>query len=271
MNRHIVKGMVVLAVTLGAGTAHTATSPEDKCQAERAKAAGTCAACEQQAVAKYYTSKQAEADFSKLEAALSKCRVKYTSTWAKLQAKAALAGSSCTAPRFVDNGNGTVSDNLTGLVWKQKTNLDYTVNLADRHDADNHYTWCLDANADSTCDNGGVADGPAFTDFLRSLNSGACFAGSCDWRLPTRDELQTLFADPWVADPANPPLGVPCATPSCIDAVFGPTQSEPYWSATTYAFGPLHAWAAIFNFGGFTSYGPKTLTNPYVRAVRGGL
>jgi len=269
MNTRIVKGIVVLAVTLGAGAAHAAASPEQKCQAERAKAAGAYAACEQQAVAKWYTSKFQEPDAAKFWTAASKCRVKYASTWAKLQAKAALAGSSCTAPRFVDNGNSTVSDNLTGLVWEQKTNLDGTVNLADRHDADNRYGWCTDANADSVCDNAGAGDGTAFTDFLRGLNGGACFASTCDWRLPTRDELQTLFADPWTADPANPPFGVPCTTPSCVDAIFGPTQAGYYWSATPLAGTPTFAWLASFSFG---IVDPASKPNgPYVRAVRGGL
>jgi hypothetical protein len=49
------------------------------------------------------------------QAALSKCRVNYTSTWATLEKKAAGTGATCDSARFVDNGNGTVTDELTDL------------------------------------------------------------------------------------------------------------------------------------------------------------
>jgi hypothetical protein len=37
--------------------------------------------------------------------------------------------------RFVDNGDGTVTDTRTGLMWEQKTD-DGSI-----HDKDNVYTW----------------------------------------------------------------------------------------------------------------------------------
>jgi len=70
--------------------------------------------------------------------------------------------------------------------------------------------------------------------FLGTLNNGTstdgttsngCFAGHCDWRLPTIVELQTLLLQPY-----------PCRTSPCIDqAVFAPTVALGYSSATTYA------------------------------------
>jgi hypothetical protein len=89
---------------------------------------------------------------------------------------------------------------------------------------------------------------------------GACFAGQCDWRLPTRDELQTILADPFT--------GSECSTPSCIDATFGPTPGGEYWSATTHAGNPGYAWQVDF-------FRERVQTNTeasewYVRAVRGG-
>jgi len=244
-----------------ASAAHAAATAEQKCQAERAKAAGAYALCQQQAQAKLQTTKFENFDFQKFWAAGSKCRVKYTGTWAKLQGKRALAGSSCIGARFTDNGT-TVTDNLTGLQWEKKTTLDSTPNFADRHDADNSYTWCIDGNSDFVCDNANAADGTAFTDFLRSLNSGGCFAGQCDWRLPTRDELQTILADAFT--------GSPCTTPSCIDAIFGPTQMLFYWSDTTTAGDPGGAW--IVHFGsGDVDLGGKAAAGIDVRGVRGGL
>ena len=74
-----------------------------------------------------------------------------------------------TGPRFADNGDGTISDAQTGLMWEKK---DDAVGI---HDKDNSYSWS------ST----GTADGTAFTIFLPTLNTPPCFAGHCDWRLPT--------------------------------------------------------------------------------------
>ncbi|MFI5364319.1 MAG: hypothetical protein ACHQ4J_01725 [Candidatus Binatia bacterium] len=149
------------ATLLCAGMAHAAATAEQQCQAERAKAAGAYASCQQKAQARFWTS----ASPTPSQNWFSKCRVKYAGTWAKLQGKGALAGSSCTAARFVDNGS-TVTDNLTGLQWEKKSNLDGTLNLADPHDADNVYTWCKARISDgSLCDNADAADGPAFTDF----------------------------------------------------------------------------------------------------------
>jgi hypothetical protein len=60
----------------------------------------------------------------------------------------------------------------------------------------------------------------------------------------------------------------PCGTSPCIDAIFGPTAPNIYWSATTFAPGPTSAWGVDF-FDGFVSSGFKTFIN-FVRAVRGG-
>ncbi len=244
------------ATLLCAATALAAATAEQKCQAERAKAAGPYALCQQQAQAKSQTSPSY--DFEK---GVSKCRVTYTSTWAKLQAKGALAGSSCLGIRFTNNGTA-VTDKLTGLQWEKKTNLDDTFNFADRHDADNLYTWCADGNSDGVCDTADAADGTAFTDFLQSLNNAGCFAGQCDWRLPTRDELQTILADAYT--------GSACTTLACIDPIFGPTPAYAYWSATSGAGYPGSVWIVGFD-GGSVGYGTKTYTGLYVRAVRGGL
>jgi len=130
--------------------------------------------------------------------------------------------------------------------------LDSTQNFGDPREADNYYTWS--ATSPYT-----AADGTAFTSFLATLNSGGCFAGQCDWRLPTIYELQTILLEPY-----------PCTTIPCIDqTVFGPTVAGYYWSATTYAGDPSGAWLVVFSFG---NVGYNYKVNPYyVRAVRAGL
>lgn len=153
--------------------------------------------------------------------------------------------------RFVDQGNGTVRDEATGLEWEKKDHLDGKPNLGDPHDADNLYTWTAGPN-------GKAADGTAFTGFLAALNAGSCFAGHCDWRLPSLNELQTILRAPKPCD-ANP----------CIDPVFGPTTSSTYWSGETSAYHPARAWYLFF-ISGYWTTAPKV--SPYhVRAVRGGV
>ena len=132
--------------------------------------------------------------------------------------------SGCSATRFVDNGDGTVTDTQTGLMWEQKDSLDNTANYSDPHDADNTYTWSS---------SGAAPDGTAFTEFLAALNNGTssdgtattgCFANHCDWRLPTVVELRGILD--------LTATGCGSGSP-CIDPAFGPTQSGDYWSAST--------------------------------------
>ena len=49
--------------------------------------------------------------------------------------------SGCYATRYVDNSNGTITDNQTGLVWEKKVKLDGTQDFANLQDADNYYQW----------------------------------------------------------------------------------------------------------------------------------
>jgi hypothetical protein len=183
----------------------------------------------------------------------------------------------CVSGRFIDNSDGTVTDPQTGLQWEQKTGSvgsisDFKdcsqVSCPDPHDVNNRYQWCLDANHDRVCDGPGFPDnGGAFVDFLAALNAPPCFAGHCDWRLPTvnRDGGSTEFET--IVDVTRPgcfTLGG--GTAPCIDPIFGPTIASTYWSRTTTAFSPLYAWFLSF-FDGVVDYDNKFESN-FVRAVR---
>lgn len=172
--------------------------------------------------------------------------------------------------RFVDNGDGTVTDRETGLQWEQKVTGSGGQNLADPHDVDNVYDW-------SVGDDGTAPDGTAFTDFLVKLNGGPTgvgncvvngstqtggFAGHCDWRLPTIAELKTIV------DTAVSGCG---GGSPCIDPTFGPTgTTRLYWSASTSAADAEFALTVDFSNGGAPSLfkvGPPPAS---ARAVRGG-
>lgn len=168
--------------------------------------------------------------------------------------------SGCWATRFVANGDGTVTDNHHKLQWEQKTN-DGSV-----HDTDNQYTWCVGGAFPNCADPNNRPDGTAFTVFLGTLNNGFsndgnggtgnCFAGHCDWRLPTVGELATI------RDLSIP--GCLAAAP-CIPAIFGPAQFR-YWSGSTFPGNTRNAW------GHLTSVSQTTLPSKSeaiaVRAVR---
>lgn len=192
-----------------------------------------------------------------------------------LRAAAGLSVNLACAPqgRFIDNGDGTVIDTETELQWEKKTTaVGSGENPADPHDVDNAYTWSHDRGAKTASAFGDTSDGTVFTDFLPALNTPPCFAGHCDWRLPTVDqegdpaELETIL------DSSAPGCGV---SGPCIDAIFGPTIAvdapvflgptyPQYWSATASVMGGT--WVTDF-FRSLT-YNDNDDDLKYARAVR---
>lgn len=118
-------------------------------------------------------------------------------------------------PRFTDNGNGTVTDNLTGLIWMQLLNC---VSETD---------W-----------------GQALV-IANNLQSGLCGlsdgSSKGDWRIPNIRELFSLlhFGTSFPSlDPDIPVVGI---------------QPDWYWSSTSAIDNPENAWSCSFgrNDGAF--------------------
>jgi len=121
-----------------------------------------------------------------------------------------------------------VTDNKTGLMWQMQTSSC----TGEVTCYNNDYPWSA---------TGTVADGNLFRTFIAGLNGGdyyspsagldvstgaaePCFANHCDWRIPTKVELESIIE-----------LSAPgCGSGSvCIDPVFGPTRQPDWWSLTT--------------------------------------
>jgi hypothetical protein len=219
----------------GVDSARAAQTNAEKCQLKRVKAAAKYESCVQKVLT-------LTGDSNDEDVPLGKCRQRYGAAYAKLQK---LTDSSCAHARLVDNGDGTVTDNLTGLQWERKTD-DGTI-----HDWDNAYLWSATGTA---------ADGAAFGSFAAGLNNSTCFAGHCDWRVPTLAELGTLLL----------PEPFPCETSPCTDPVLGLVVTDfCYWSSSSAFHDPSSAWDMCFSTG-HARPNPKSLP-AYLRAVRGGL
>jgi len=154
---------------------------------------------------------------------------------------------------FTDNGDGTVTDNTTGLMWEKKDDAGGV------HDYGNSYTWSTGT------DN---LNGTLVTTFLASLNGGGGFAGHTDWRLPNLNELESLRNLQAVAPATYSQFASGCA-PGCTVTTCSCTPSSLYWTSSTYLDFPSYAWTMNFTDGDVQS-NLKTDTAS-VRAVRGGL
>ncbi len=139
-------------------------------------------------------------------------------------------GTAWPSPRFTDNNNGTVTDNLTGLVWLKNANCFGT------------QTW---ANALTSAN---------------TLASGACgltdSSSVGDWHLPNIVELESLVD----AERFNPAL--PAGHP------FTGVQSFVYWSSSTGAGSAGNAWNVSMDYGYVDYYGKGN--GFYVWPVRAG-
>jgi len=239
----------VSALMIGAlGTAFANPTAQQNCDKSRVNAWKIYASC----VEKQLANQAGGISFSQ-SVAFAKCRHTYLKKWMIFQARPLLAGSTCIGDRYTDNGDGTVTDNLSDLVWETKTDDDSI------HDQDNLYTWSTGAPY--------AGNGTLFTGFLGTLNSGPGFADTNDWRQPTLAELQTIELDfPCTGVGGGPTCR--CPSSPCVDPALGLTQSSSYWSVTTYVPNPAGAWNVYFG-GGDPGLDDKT-NQVYVRAVRGG-
>ena len=142
-------------------------------------------------------------------------------------------------PRFTDNNDGTVTDNLTGLIWLKNASCGGQKNWND-----------------------------ALT-FANQLESGDCELSdgseAGDWRLPNSFELESLLDIEY----HNPPLSNTAGTGQWQEGVpFTNVRPDYYWSSSTVSDNTNYAWNASLNDG--RAYTDGKANEYYVWPVRGG-
>jgi len=150
------------------------------------------------------------------------------------------AGVSWPNPRFTDNSDGTVTDNLTGLIWLKNASCGGEMTWASA------LTYCKNL-ASGSC---GLTDGSS--------------AG--DWRLPNVKELQSLIHYGYIGPALSNSQGTGQWTSG---SPFTNVQSFYYWSATTETEYTDSAWE-IDMYDGYVDYYYKYVSDVYVWPVRGG-
>lgn len=146
----------------------------------------------------------------------------------------------------IDNGDGTITDTETGLIWKR----------------------CSEGLSGVNCEKGNI-ERHTWDDAVQHFKN-VEYAGYSDWRLPTIDELKTLvYCSKGVKDKGTCKSG--SEKPTINQQAFPNTAYATfsfYWSGSPYADYSDGAWYVFFNDGSF-SFNLRSV--PYaVRLVRSG-
>ena len=166
--------------------------------------------------------------------------------------------------RFVDNGDGTISDLVTGLMWEKQDGSATGAGIDLAYGGWSGSLYLL-------------RYGPPPALAIERMG----LAGYGDWRLPNRRELESLV-DIGGQSPAIDPIFHHDCTPGCSLDTCACTAAGPYWSSThavqDMSFPPDDkplppAWAVSFADGSVLALGAPdifTSVGAHARMVRGG-
>jgi hypothetical protein len=159
-----------------------------------------------------------------------------------LQTAAASCADPTNSDRYIDCGNGTVTDNDTGLVWLRNAN-------------------CIGAAGGGTGDPPGNVDWYTAMEFVAGLSDlpGVTDPDDCglsdgsspgEWRLPSKAEWQAMTAAARTSGCSEPAITndsrSDCWDQDCSDlgaCSFTGVLSSYYWSSSTRTSGVTAAWA----------------------------
>ncbi len=135
--------------------------------------------------------------------------------------------------RYTDNGDGTISDSKTGLMWIKNDSYLHTGHWLNWHES---------------------------KVYVKGLNE-VGFANYFDWKLPTKEELRSLFE-------SSKTNGSQVGREMKIhtDPLFGKNGSGSLWSAE--GNGMHNAIGIVFNTGDTFSSNKKSRSRKATRAVR---
>ena len=146
------------------------------------------------------------------------------------------AGVEWPSPRFTDNGDSTVTDNLAGLMWTQDAGTP--------------------AVGTDGC-SGGVKSWQDALTYVACLNT-INYLGYSDWRLPNMNELESLLKN---AEEAN--------LVTWLNGEGFANVRSAYWTSSTYVPSAGSAWCvSISNNGTNMGSGKPFASNIYVWPVR---
>jgi hypothetical protein len=134
------------------------------------------------------------------------------------------------AERFVDNGDGTITDRETHLMWEKKCAC-----RGNPHDVDRRSPWSFDATQET------------IWDWLDAVNGEGDrgFAGHADWRIPNVKELYSLVD----ASRNDPAIARIFAGEGCVDVRSRRCSAAAkglHWTSTTFADFPSLGLAVDF-------------------------
>ncbi len=139
--------------------------------------------------------------------------------------------------QLIDNGDGTVTDTITGLMWKK----------------------CSEGQSNNSSCSGTAASFSNWQQILQRpgiVNTSGGFAGYTDWRLPNVKELRSI-------------VETACTSPAINETRFPNTPSSLFATSSPYEGGSLanSKWHVSFSHGGSDS-SSRNVGGGNVRLVR---
>lgn len=155
----------------------------------------------------------------------------YTSPVSATQTCRSDLAATTPAGRFINNGDGTVTDLVTKLTWKR----------------------CSEGLSGRNCE----LEKAITYNWSEALTAAASsrFAEKNEWRVPTIQELDSI-------------IEFRCTMPAVNAEIFPATHASNYWSSSHFAGYPGGSWNVNFNDGAHETCNKNW--NLYLRLVRGG-